>query len=176
MTRFLSAVRLTAVAALLAVGARGTQAQVTKPMSVTISGGLSEPTGNFSDFYDGGYNIAGGLNFQQKGSPVSFRLEAMFNQFKVTDSDPAENDNILSLTGNVVVTAPNIVGPYLIGGIGIYSQSYTDGAFQSSTNLGVNVGAGYRFSLGGLDAFAEARWHQADSDTRFIPISFGVIF
>ncbi len=166
------------LAGLLSATSSMAAAQVSKPMTIGVSAGLSAPIGNLGKGYETGYHLAGSLGFQQRQSPLGFRVEGMFNQFQA--SSGSVNLKIFNLTGNVVVSPANLLGPYLIGGAGLYNTSVSASGLSgssSSSDVGVNFGAGFRFSLSGFDCFAEARWHQAkDANGRFVPVSFGVLF
>ena len=81
------------------------------------------------------------------------------------------------------------VRPYVIGGLGLYSQTVkfedTSGVTQSTTEsgFGFNGGAGIRFGRA-MGFFVEARFHQFSitpdggekSTGQFIPVSFGFTF
>lgn len=94
----------------------------------------------------------------------------------------AEANGVWALTRGVLQ-------PYLIGGVGVYRRrvsqdiSGTIEEFQSlkdsETDFGWNGGLGLRFSLAGLSAFAEARYHAVSTSpdrTTFIPVTVGLEF
>ncbi|MDB4899163.1 MAG: hypothetical protein JWN53_971, partial [Gemmatimonadetes bacterium] len=78
---------------------------------------------------------------------------------------------------------PTGASPYLIGGVGAYNvkadfgNNGTNGN-NSQTEAGFNVGGGIRFPLGLLSTFLEARYHKTlgDSNTQYVPITFGINF
>jgi hypothetical protein len=152
--------------------------QITKPLTLGVGAGFSAPTGDaFDNAYDIGYNILGTVAFQQRPSPLGFRVDGMLNEFNL--SGTSGKTRVWSITGNVVLSAANFMGPYLIGGAGFYGTStpLVVGTNQSDSHLGLNVGAGFRFPLSGFDAFLEARWNRVgDTSIRFIPVTFGVLF
>ena len=68
--------------------------------------------------------------------------------------------------------------PSLVGGLGVYSGK-TSGSDGSSTDVGLQVGAGLTFKLSGFSTFLEAKYVNVFSDpnsTGYLPITFGVKF
>src|SRR3954463_6094850 len=49
-----------------------------------IAAGFSFPTGDLGSFSDLGYNISGGLGMRQRGTPLGFRAEGMYNEWNVS--------------------------------------------------------------------------------------------
>jgi hypothetical protein len=144
----------------------------------SIAAGAAAPTGDLGNRVDLGYTLAASLGFQPSMSPLALRIDGMFNEFDNSASSERKT-SIWSATGNAIVGGAGGLGPYLIGGLGVYNVRQP--AFASGTvsrsDVGFNVGAGYRFALTGFSAFAEARWHKVtDTDVTFIPIVFGVTF
>jgi hypothetical protein len=143
--------------------------------------------------FDMGYHATGILGISLPALPVGLRIEGMFNEFAakpVGTAPSAGKIRILSATGNATLGVPGMVvlSPYLIGGIGMYKTQMnptTGPKPESSTDFGINIGAGIKFGLAGFSAFTEARWHTnmgneengvKTQGARFIPISFGVTF
>jgi hypothetical protein len=151
-----------------------------------VAAGLAAPTGNLKNSVDMGYNVAASLLFLPPLAPVGFRFEGMFNQFNYKSTVvPSAKFNVLAGTANVMLTQPGIMGPYLIGGLGMYRSSAScSGCTGSSSNFGFNGGGGFRFGLSGFSAFAEARYHYVTGTAsatspgsyNFIPLTFGVTF
>jgi hypothetical protein len=178
MTRRLLAVL--AAGALLAVPA-ASRAQST---SILVSGGLSVPMSDLSDFSNSGYNVNLGLAFGAPIIPVGARIEAGFSSFDAKNG--GGSTRIASATANAILNlGPTGAAPYLIGGLGIYNRHFSDEGLVSTpdkTTAGVNIGGGIRFPLGGISTFLEARYHvmlgsrDENSNYQFIPISFGVQF
>jgi len=178
MTRRLLA--LIAAGALLALPTAA-RAQST---SILVSGGLSVPMSDLSDFSNSGYNVNLGAAFGAPLLPVGFRVEGGFSSFD--GKGGGTTTRIASATANAVLNlGPTGAAPYLIGGLGIYNRRFSSDAFNASdskTSAGVNVGGGIRFPLGGLTTFLEARYHvmlgnqDEATNLQFIPISFGVQF
>jgi hypothetical protein len=80
-------------------------------------------------------------------------------------------------------------GLYVLAGGGILSLSVPesitpDGQEESSNKFRLDAGAGFRFALGGVRAFIEARIGAASYDegkvgfskAQFIPVTFGLVF
>ena len=178
MSRRLLAVLATG--ALLALPAAG-HAQSS---SILVSGGLSVPMSDLSDFSNSGYNLNLGVAFGAPLMPVAFRVEGGFSSFDAKGG--GATTRIASATANAVLNlGPTNASPYLIGGLGIYNRRFSSDTFNaadSKTSAGVNVGGGIRFPLGGLTTFLEARYHvmlgnqDEATNLQFIPISFGVQF
>jgi hypothetical protein len=162
------------VAATLA--ATRAEAQVTKPLVLGIGAGFTIPGGDLARDYSTGYHVVGSMLFQQRPSPISLRVDGSYSAF-----DHEVNSGrvgIWGLSGNAVVTQANQMGPYLAGGAGVYSRTTTGalGGTRSKTELGVNVGGGFRFALSGFDAYAQASWLRAGDNVTFVPLVFGVLF
>ena len=138
----------------------------------SIAAGASFPTGVFGDVHDTGYHILGAVDFDRANSPLGFRLDGMFNEFE-RSGILTGSTRIIGLTANGVVKGA-AVGPYLIGGIGVYGTK-PEGR-NSDTDVGFNIGGGFRFGLTGFTAFVEARFHQVTDNVRFVPVTFGVTF
>ena len=139
----------------------------------SVAAGASFPTGNFDDFSEIGYHVLAGLELHPPSSPLGFRIDGMFNEFDNSGLGSAST-RILALTGNAVVRG-SAFGPYLIGGIGLYGTKASSGG-ASDSDVGFNVGGGFRFGLTGFTAFAEARYHRVREGLSFIPVTFGVTF
>lgn len=126
----------------------------------------------------------GGTEFHAMGTvgfgggperPLGFRIDGMYTF--------VDGGNALNGTGNVVynfsASEDTRFRPYLIGGGGLY---YFDSDFGgSSTNFGLNGGAGFNVPIGQgtTKLFGEARFHAifADGDTgNILPVTIGIMF
>jgi hypothetical protein len=123
--------------------------------------------------------VAAGLNFGGTRLPIGLRFEGAINGFSLKGF--SNNVRIVDGTANAVVNfSQKSDSPYLIGGLGIYNSKVAD--FKSENAVGVNLGGGLRFPLGGLSTFFEARYHAMlgergrDANLQFIPITFGIMF
>ena len=168
-----------ALLALVAVAPTAVRAQSSSGPNFNIAAGVSLPTGNFSNRNDAGYNIIVGIGAMERGSPLGFRAEGIYNEFnqKLT-SDKSRAGGV---TANLIydLVAPNSAQNntlYLTGGIGYYS---TRDRFESESqsNVGWNLGGGFKFPLSGFSAYLEARYHAvSNTSVKFIPMSFGLVF
>jgi len=169
----LFAAAVAAILALLPLGVASSQARF------SVSGGLAAPMSDLGDAADLGYNVAAGLNFGGAYLPIGARLEGSLSGFSLKNFN--EDVRILNATANAVVNlGQRNDSPYLIGGLGIYNSKF--GNADSENAVGVNLGGGLRFPVGGLNAFFEARYHamlgdRADgANLQYIPITFGIVF
>ena len=179
---------VTAVAiAMLALFATTADAQV----GYGVAAGFSAPVGDFGNVGDFGYHVTGLVNVSAPLAPIGLRLEGTFSEFNYASAalSPSGKVRMLYATANAVLSSPGIVGPYLIGGAGFYnSKAVCDRCTTSSSKVGFNGGGGFRIGLSGFSAFLEARYHYipganaptnggaSNSNTQFIPVSFGVTF
>lgn len=157
---------------------------------IGIAAGWSVPTSDFGDAVNSGYHVTGLLNVAKQDSPIGFRFDGTFSEYDFKSSLGLSDAKarLIYGTANIVLSAKGGMGPYVIGGGGVYrSSAECTGCSTSSTNGGFDAGVGYRFGLSGFSAFLEARYHTIPSGsdattagtkkaTSFIPISFGLIF
>ena len=157
-----------------------------------LAAGLSAPMGDFSKVADAGYHVTGLMAYAPRLSPVGFRVEGSFSEYNYSNtlfsSARSAKARILSATANAVLASPGVMGPYVIGGVGVYHASAEcNTCTTTSTKGGINVGGGFRFALTGFSAFLEARYHYIPgasdptnggikSSTQFVPVSFGLVF
>jgi hypothetical protein len=108
--------------------------------------------------------------------PLSFRVDGMYQL--------GDQFDVLSGAGNAVysfdVSEETRFRPYLIGGLGVYHVS-PDGPGESSTEFGINAGAGFTVPVGSgtTQLFGEARFHNIFTEgesTSLLPITLGVRF
>jgi opacity protein-like surface antigen len=191
--------RILCAAAAMVMTAGAAQAQVLRPFSVGVAGGVSLPTGDLGTLTNTGFNLAASLSYKPVAIPFGIRVEGAWDQWGIDeDAFGGDADGVdghvrsLSLTGNAVVDIPNStpVKPYLIGGLGWYhinTSASGDAGDETVTvtsdaenKLGFNVGGGIRMPLGTLDTYIEARYHFVtgldDGNFRFVPITFGIRF
>ena len=161
--------RLAATCLFVLVAVPAARAQTSTHFS--LGAGASFPTSTFGDVYDTGYNILGAIGFEPTNMVIGFRLEGMYQQFDGSNGGPS--NRVLSLTGNAVLKSSSL-GPYVIGGLGLYGTTPERG--NSDNDVGFNVGAGFRFGLTGFSAFLEARYHYIKEGVTFVPLTFGVTF
>jgi len=148
-------------------------------LRLDVSGGLAAPMTDLSDIADFGYNVAAGLNYGTPPMPIGGRLEGSLNGFSLKSTN--DDVRVMNATANVVVNLGHRASsPYIIGGLGIYNSKFP--RVDSENAVGVNLGGGLRFPVGGLGTFFEARYHamlgNASSGTnlQYLPITLGVEF
>lgn len=144
-----------------------------------IGAGASLPTSDLSNVAQTGYNVMVGADIQPPLAPVGFRIEGAWNQFSGKSGFP--DWRILSGSANLIYSLMGtpVGGPYLIGGLGVYNNHLNVSGSSDKTEVGGNVGAGFRFGLSGFSAFAEARYHYQkvnSGNASYIPITFGLTF
>ena len=199
MKRSVLAVAALALAtAALSSTAQAQMAAPARPFTVGVSAGASIPTGDLSDKSTGGaqtgFNVNGIIGYEPSTMPFGLRGEVMYNRFAVDKNlTGGVSANYSVLGGNVDALFSLGTGagvrPYLIGGIG-YSQLKASAnqsgasASVSKSGIGFNGGIGFKFPLGELSTFAEARYHYVNTkddnlgspNASFVPISFGILF
>ncbi len=163
-----------ALAGALMVSATSAEAQ--RPVSVGLAAGLSAPISDFADEYKMGWNATGSLGFNFPASAVGVRFEGFYNSFEGENDNPTAR--IAGATANLLYhLGGQTVRPYVIGGVGAYNTKVS--GFDGETDFGINAGLGFKFALGTLTTFAEARLHTVaidPDDIQFIPITFGIEF
>jgi hypothetical protein len=173
---FRTSIRLAAVALI----AFASVAQAQRPV-FGVAAGLTAPQGDFGDGVDNGYHVGAALGFKVPVLPVALRADLAYTTFGT--KDPVDgNVNTLNLSVNAVHAFPGVaIRPYVIGGLGMYRTSGSGDLeeMESSTDMGLNGGAGIQFKLAGVQSFVEARYTHImteDDATTVIPISFGIMF
>lgn len=172
---FRTSIRLAAVALI----AFASVAQAQRPV-FGVAAGLTAPQGDFGDAVDNGYHVGAAVGFKVPVLPVALRADLAYTTFGHQVADG--NVNTLNLSVNAVHAFPGVaIRPYLIGGLGMYRSSGSGDLedMESSTDMGLNGGAGIQFKLAGVQSFVEARYTHImteDEATTVIPISFGIMF
>jgi opacity protein-like surface antigen len=151
----------------------------------------------------------GYVEFRAPGTPLGFRAAVSYNrfgagpvQFSSGSSTTAVTPNdgysqILGGLANVSLQLPTgPIRPYVLAGVGAFNLKNTanfvvapggiaSAEEQSTTNFGVNGGAGLLLKLGGIEAFAEARIANVYTkqekfanlkSVQYVPITFGLSF
>jgi hypothetical protein len=157
----------------------------------SLGGGVTMPLGDFGDVASTGFHGLAAVGFQPANLPIGFQIDGMYQRFGVEDApdDFDGNTQVIQGTANVVYTfttaEASTFHPYLIGGVGLYNSKATGDDFEalvgdeSSTDFGVNAGAGFDFQAGSVGLFVEGRFHNVfsdGSDGTFIPITVGIRF
>ena len=141
--------------------------------------GATQPLGDYGDFDKMGINLLGIFETPLSGSPLYLRIDGIYSSTAHEGTGATGSTSILGGNASVLYhfSAPNAQArPYALGGLGIYN---VDGGTDSQTKLGLGLGGGVTFGLGGLNAFAEARYISVKTDgasTSFIPLTVGLLF
>ena len=153
--------------------------------SIGVAAGATFPVSDFKDIAKTGYNAYLTLDVHAPLSPVSLRIDGMFNELDAADNSGFSKSHVWAGTANVVFHPTDLLvaHPYVIAGLGYYHTT-TSGAPLglsdfSENKFGINGGVGVAIPLTGFRAFVEARYHHvldSDAHVRMIPISFGVVF
>ncbi|MEP6621337.1 MAG: outer membrane beta-barrel protein [bacterium] len=181
--------KLLTVAAFAALALPATSAHA--QLGFGVAAGPSAALSDFGKVVDAGYHVTGIATVSIPLAPIGFRLEGSFSEFNYKGAVSGSTDakaRIISGTANAVLSSPGILGPYFIAGLGLYNASaQCTGCSTSSNKVGFNGGGGFKFGLGSLAVFAEARYHYipgasdatnggVKSSTQFIPVSVGITF
>ncbi len=158
----------------------GAQITTAKPVQIGIAGGASLPTSDLSDGANTGFNVTGTVGFNPSLIPLGIRVDGAYNRFGLK-APLAGNVAYTSVSGNLVYKFPSTtVSPYAIGGAGwCHTSADTGIGTGSDNNFCWNAGGGISMPLSGFDTFIEARYNQIQTEgvsTKFIPITFGVMF
>jgi opacity protein-like surface antigen len=150
---------------------------VVKPVQFGVAAGAAIPMSDLSDFFSTGFNGTVTLGLNPALIPLGIRIDGAYNQFGLKGG--GDNLRLASATGNLVYSVPSTgISPYAIGGIGFYNLSASSGG-SSENDFGWNIGGGIKMPLSGFDTFIEARYNQVQTSgisTKFIPITFGIMF
>lgn len=187
-----------AVATALLTLAGTAQAQGVSPISFGVAGGVSVPSGDYSDLAKMGYHGEVLMGIHMPAMPLSFRIDGFYHKFDGKDQ-PFVTDasaRIIGGTANLVWDIP-AAGPvrfYMIGGGGVYNikeeatvefpgnlqLGVSSGEQEAKdTKFGLNGGLGVRFALPGIQPFVEARYHSVfaeGTNMNVIPVTVGIMF
>ena len=167
----------------LSLGLGATVLSAQTPVQFGLGGGVSVPSGSFSNGLKTGWHGTALVQFMPATSPVGFRVDGSYNQMKFDGG--GGKFQVIDGTANAVyefkVSPETKIRPYLIGGGGVYNlKSKPDvGGSASQTKFGINGGAGFNFGSSATSFFVEGRFHNVfvtGSDFHYIPITAGVRF
>ncbi|MDQ6886123.1 MAG: hypothetical protein M3068_02400 [Gemmatimonadota bacterium] len=192
---------LTAVGALLlATAAAHAQGMYVTPsrhlISVGFGGGVSVPVSDYKDAFKNGVNGEGFVLVQPPGGLPALRFNLSYQKFNLKDAiaqgeggAPSGSSRILGGIGGLSMNLlQGPIRPYITAGLGAFNvNTVTELASGdqsvSSTNFGIDGGAGLALHIGRIDGFAEG--HLQNVYTRnggltnaksiqFIPVTFGI--
>src|SRR2546423_8496646 len=177
MKRMSLSALVVAVALSAAIPLRAQLIQRSEGFRFGLGLGATLPMGDYGNLNKMGINILGVFETPLANSPLYLRLDGLYSS---TAHDGASgNTSIHGATASALYhfSAPNATArPYVLGGLGIYN---VDPGGGSETKIGYALGGGVTFNLGGLNAFAEARYASVQtsvSSTTFVPLTVGLMF
>jgi opacity protein-like surface antigen len=193
MKRTIISVAILGLTAITSSSALAQAAAPSRPVQFGVMGGVSIPVSDFSDGAKTGWNAGALLNFGMANSPLGFRVDGQWHEFKAK-GDIGAKFRVIDGTADVVFNFGGVspLKVYLIGGGGVYNfhTSFDDSSLSSDseTKFGLNGGAGVKFQLGSLATFVEGRYHyvflhgsdfennSSNPKLQMIPISVGITF
>jgi hypothetical protein len=151
-----------------------------KPLSFTVFGGASVPTGDAANSFNTGYTVGGAMDLRAV-SPLGLRVEAGYSSMSLKGA-PAGVSKTTDIGGNLnavlwMPSAAGMISPYLTAG-GSYAHYDFGQGIPSEGHYGFNGGAGLDFSMG-LPARVDIRYVQISangSSFKTVPITFGLRF
>jgi hypothetical protein len=157
----------------------GAMAQSQSPARLGIEAGATVPVSDYASDKRTGYHLGLLIDVRTPQPPLGFRFEGAFHELRYSGN--STKAQIWAVTANVMLKVPNPtpLRPYVIGGAGFYNSHQTLflAATKSSTDLGINGGAGMRLELHDVTAFVEARYHKVSGGgPRLAPITIGLLF
>lgn len=165
--------------ALAILGVVSSPARAQTPAKLGLAVGATAPVSGYGNDKNVGYHVGLLIDVRVPQSILGFRIDGSFNEMKYTGNSTKED--IWLATANAILRLPtgSTISPFVIGGAGIYNSHRTLflGA-RSSTDPGVNLGAGVRFDLRDATMFVEARYHKVSGEggIRIVPISLGFLY
>jgi hypothetical protein len=177
-----SFVRAGLVVAVLALSAQPASAQL--GISFGATAGLAVPVGETADGVGSGFTVGGLMRVKPLLSPIGIRVDGGYTQLSGKDFSSGgvtvegANFNIWHLTANAELSLLPTGLLYAVGGGGLFNGK-GEGATESSTDFGFNVGAGVKIPLTGFGTFIEARYTQVQVEGgsyKYVPIVFGFSF
>jgi Outer membrane protein beta-barrel domain len=157
----------------------------------SLGAGATVPLDTYGDFAKTGYHGLVGISFAPSSFPLGIQIDGMYDRLKL-DNDPGDRTSqIIQGTANLLykfkTSEDASFRPYIIGGLGVYNFKLVSGndvagpgvgnVGNTSTDFGLNAGAGFDIKAGGIGLFVEGRFHDVFSDgpnTKFIPITAGI--
>jgi hypothetical protein len=180
-------------AALTAVTLLGAPALRAQGAEFSLGAGATVPLGTFGDVAKIGYHGLIGVSFAPSSFPLGIQIDGMYDRLKQEAAIGDRTNQIIQGTANLIykfkTSEESRFRPYLIGGVGIYNFKLVSGTDvagpgvgntgNTSTDFGLNGGAGFDIKSGGIGFFVEGRFHDvfnSGPNTKFIPITAGIRF
>jgi hypothetical protein len=157
----------------------------------SLGAGASVPLSDYGDAVKTGYHGLVGISFAPSTFPLGFQFDGQYHRLKQDEAFGNRTSQIIMGTGNLIykfkTSEDSKFRPYLIAGAGIYNFKLVSGddvagpgvgnTGNTTTDFGLNAGAGFDFKVGSVGAFIEGRFHDVFSDgpnAKFIPITAGI--
>jgi hypothetical protein len=150
----------------------------------SLGGGVGIPLGTYDDVVKLGWQATAAISFVPRGLPFGIQIDGTLAQF--SDETPLDiKSQLIFSTASAIYHfgSANDAGlhPYLIGGGGVYRSKATgsDAPEGSTTEFGINLGAGFDFTVGAAGLFLESRWHNVlveGDNLKFLPLTLGIRF
>jgi opacity protein-like surface antigen len=166
-----------AIALCAAMPLRAQLIQRTEGFRFGLGLGATLPMGDYGDLDKMGINILGVFETPIANSPLYLRADGIYSS--TSHDGSSGSTGILGGTASALYhfSAPAAQArPYVLGGLGIYN---VDPGSGSQTKIGYGLGGGVTFNIGGLSAFAEARYvsvQTSPSSITFVPLTVGLMF
>lgn len=169
------ALLLFALAVVCAAGPRALEAQT----MLYAGGGASFPTGDFSEYAETGWQVAGGLLFPVSDNGLAVGVEAFFaSNDRKPDANGITNDSPFGLLAILRYGIANLgwVKPYVTGGAGLHYMGTSGGDGTVDIAFGYQFGAGFGFELAASTAvFVEGRY-TANAELGYFGLMGGLAF
>ena len=155
-----------------------------RPWEISIAGGPSFPTGDFSDSAGTGYHVQGSIGFDLPLLPFGLRADLLWQELDDQDEWYRQVGGLANATFGLPLI---FIQPYALVGGGVIRTTTPDVVHgdhvhnESSTDIGFNAGVGLEFPFMGLGGFIEARYlnlfgNGNATDYQVIPVTVGIRF
>jgi hypothetical protein len=159
-------------------------------LSFGLGAGAVVPTGSMADVNSTGWSAMAVARLKPPVAPLGLQVDAFYTRLGL-EGGLDGHSRILGGTANAVFAFPGTspARPYLLGGVGVYNGKTSVEGFEteSETKFGLNAGAGFDFSLGSANLFADARFHAIlkggvdvqsgeEATAYMIPVTLGLRF
>jgi hypothetical protein len=177
-------------------------AHAASPLSFGVGGGITMPTNGTGDVLQNGFHIRGLAEMHVPALPFGLRGALGYQKMDLKDALQAASgvtggqSQILSGLGGITlpIMGSGPIRPYITASLGAFhitgqaSDSTGATVSKSTTQFGIDGGAGIKFGMGAAHGFVEARlenvytqagWNPAMTslkEARFIPVTFGLNF
>ena len=173
--------------------AQGSPVESSRMLSFGLGGGVTVPVSDAKDAFKNGVNGQGFIRLNLAALPIRPRLDFTFQKFDPKSAvvtgpaiPTAGASTVLAGVANIQVPLlRGAVEPYLVAGLGAYNVKSESGSTSTSTTqFGVNGGAGLIVKLGIVSLYAEGRLDNVYTDKgvldtktiQVVPVTFGLVY